>query len=211
MKRLKILLSIILATLFCVSITACKNSSSDSFGNDDPVSETLLSLNMHTLDIPLGGSATVKATQTGSADRVVWTIADEGVATIDDGTYECRVYGVAEGSTILTATLGDIIQTCTVNVTGDKKAELIPVPVLQFDLTVETVSVGYSFKPLASLMLAGETVQTEILLASSDTDVVKIENGNIVALSTGETVITATCTYGGEIYQHSEKLTVVNE
>ena len=129
---------------------------------------------------------------------IVWSTSDKKIATVDDGI----VYGVDVGTAIITATVGETKASCTVTVAAQEGGGgMEEIPVLHFELSAECVWVGYSFAPSATLKVKNVPVTAEITFVSSNTSVAKIENGQIVALSVGETTITASCTYQGGLYQ----------
>lgn len=206
MKRIKSwLLAIVLAFTLGMGV-ACKETETE----DEPpaTTEMTLNLNLHTADIVVGGRVTLKATLSGGAAEIVWTTSDESVATVDDGI----VYGVATGAAVITATVGETRASCTVNVSGEQAGgDMQAIPVLDFELAAERIWVGYSFTPSATLKIAGEPVSADVTFSSADTSVVKIENGKIVGVAVGETVITASCTYEGGLYQKRATIVVVEE
>jgi len=204
MKRIKILFLVVLTVLTACFATAC-SCFSGSGGQQEQVEITL---NLQVADITVGGRVTLKATVVGSSQEVDWTSSDESVATVNNGI----VYGVANGTTIITASIGNSKQSCTVNVSGGSGSSgLQEIPVLHFDLSAEEIWVGYEFAPFAQLKLSGKEIDAEISFSSSDTTVAKIENGKIVGVSVGVATITASCQYGGELYQKNVTIKVVAE
>ena len=205
MKRIKILFLVVLSVLTACFATACKWFS--GFGSTQETAE--ITLNLQVADITVGGRVTLKATVNGSSQEVVWSSSDESIATVNRGI----VYGVSSGTAMITASIGNSKQICTVNVSSGTSGGngLQEIPVLHFNLSAEEIWVGYTFAPFAQLKLAGSVVSTEISFSSSDTSVVRIESGNIVGVSVGMATITASCQYGGELYQKSMMLKVVAE
>ena len=205
MKRIKILFLVVLTVLTACFATACSWFS--GFGGTQEQEQAEITLNLQVADITVGGRVTLKATVVGSSQEVVWTSSDESVATVNHGI----VYGVSSGTATITAAIGKSKQTCTVNVSGSSSGGngLQEIPVLHFNLSAEEIWVGYAFIPFAQLKLSGKAVTTEISFSSSDTSIAKIENGQIVGVSVGTATITATCQYGGELYQKSVAIKVV--
>ena len=204
MRRIKFLFLVVLTVLTACFATACSWFS--GFGGTQEQVE--ITLNLQVADITVGGRVTLKATVVGSSQEVDWSSSDESVATVNKGI----VYGVANGTATITASIGNSQQSCTVNVSGGSGSSgLQEIPVLHFNLSAEEIWVGYEFAPFAQLKLSGETIQTEISFKSSDASVAKIENGKIVGVSAGTTIITASCQYGGELYQKNVALKVVAE
>ena len=205
MKRIKILFLVVLSVLTACFATACSWFS--GFGGTQETAE--ITLNLQVADITVGGRVTLKATVNGSSKDVVWSSSDESVATVNRGI----VYGVSNGTAMITASIGNSKQTCRVNVSGGISGGngLQESPVLHFNVSAEEIWVGYAFAPFAQLKLSGEAVSTEISFSSSDVSVAKIEGGKIVGVSVGTATITASCQYDGELYQKSVTIKVVTE
>ncbi|MBO5737637.1 MAG: Ig-like domain-containing protein [Clostridia bacterium] len=202
MKRIKSWLLAIIMMLAVFTVTACKKPE-----NPPTSSSATITLNFQTADIVVGGRLTLKATVTDAVSDVVWSTSDEEIATVDEGI----VYGVDSGTAIITAMVGEAKASCTVTVVAQESGGMEAIPVLHFELSAERIWVGYSFEPSATLKIKNMPVTADITFASSNTSVAKIENGQIVALSVGETTITASCTYQGSLYQKTVTLVVVNE
>lgn len=85
----------------------------------DEVAVESVSLDETTLSLKKGETATLTATvePAGAAQDVVWTSANEGIATVENGT----VTALKAGETTITATAGGKSATCSVTVTA--KAE----------------------------------------------------------------------------------------
>lgn len=203
MKRIRSILLVIVMIVASFMIASCKNGETSS-----ETSKATITLNFQTADIVVGGRLTLKATVENADSDIVWSTSDKKIATVDDGI----VYGVDVGTAIITATVGETKASCTVTVASQEGGGgMEEIPVLHFELSAECVWVGYSFAPSATLKVKNVPVTAEITFVSSNTSVAKIENGQIVALSVGETTITASCTYQGGLYQKIVTLVVVED
>ena len=105
--------------------------------------------------IAVGGTVTITATVNLAESPVTWSTSDDTIATVVDGV----VTGVATGTTIITATAGDISAACTVTVTAADS-----------DSTVQTYSVRFEeysdenvriIEPLTATEGAEYTLQLE--------------------------------------------------
>lgn len=203
MKQIKVFFLIVLSVLALCCCSACGSCTG---ATGEPEQKIEIALNLHTADVSIGGRVTLKATVEGSATEVVWSSSNESVATVNKGV----VYGVSSGTAVITAAIGEVKQSCTVNVSGGNIGNgLQEVPVLHFELSAEKIWIGYIFAPSATLKLSGEPVEAEISFISSDVSVAKIENGQIVGVSEGTATITASCQYDGELYQKTATIEVV--
>ena len=108
-------------------------------------------------------SVTIQAQVEGSNDPVVWTSSDESVATVDGGVVTARKTGQA----VITATSGDLTNTCRITVANKISVE-----------------VGGKASLASSL--------SSPVWTSSDDGIVKIENGEVTGVGLGTTTVTAT-------------------
>lgn len=117
-------------------------------------------------------------------DSLVWTSDCEDIVTVEDGL----VIAVGAGTAVVTVEMPEYgwSQQCTVEVikVDDEKTKFI----LNYDeLTMQELTTEY-----LEAELEGEPVDSDkIVWKSSNEDIVYIEDGEVVAFSTGEAVITA--------------------
>ncbi len=104
------------AAMAAAALTSCSKDDDD----DEVVPETVVkvesvTLSATTTEIKVGDVLTLTATlqPTGAKGDIVWASSDEKIATVAAGT----VTGVAEGTAIITASVGDIAANCQVKVT----------------------------------------------------------------------------------------------
>ncbi len=91
-----------------------------------------LSLNKTEISVQQGTTHTLKATLTGSTDKVTWTSSDEKIATVTNGI----VKGIKVGTATVTATAGKLTATCKVTVT-----EVPPAPA-SITLSADALTLG---------------------------------------------------------------------
>lgn len=113
----------------------------------------------------------------------VWTVADSQIATVsEDGT----VTGIAPGTTVVTASCGDITAECTVTVG-------IPAEIVQIDKTALELNVGQTDVLSASVYPSTDVVDIGSW-ASSDPAIATVsEDGTVTAVAPGTAVITFSC------------------
>ena len=110
---LSIAMAFVLVFASLLTIVACGDGNND--GPDVPA--TSVTLNKSTLSLEVGETEklTVTVTPVHSTDPLSWSTSDAEKATVaNDGT----VTAVAEGTAVITATVGDVQATCTVTVTA---------------------------------------------------------------------------------------------
>ena len=126
---------------------------------------------------------TVTYTPANTTDdkTITWTSSKEEVATVVNG----KVTALKEGVAVITAKVGEYTAACAINVT-EKKLESISIG-SDFELefgTSKDLTVTYT--------PADTTDSKDVTWKSSDSAVVKVENGKVTALKVGEATITAT-------------------
>ena len=122
--------------------------------------------------------ATVSPVET--TDELVFTSADESIATVDqDG----QVTAVGPGQTVITLVCGDIEKTCTVNCNfvGEQSALVLSCT----EVTLYTKGESYT-------LYEGDISMTEIVWKTSDEKVATVADGKVTAVSSGQCVISAT-------------------
>ena len=147
----------------------------------------------HNVTLKVGQSTTLDAeVYPGRAcDRTVhWSSDNNSVATV---SAEGIVTGVASGTAKITVrtTDGDFTDECTVTVVSDVEGIILN-RTEAFELVVDE-----TFDFVATIKPKGATNQT-VFWSSTNPEVASVnENGHVVALSAGETIISATSQDGG--------------
>ena len=122
---------------------------------------------------------------------ITWESADENVAAVDQTGY---VLGVAEGSTVITAT---ILVTDGSGNEAEYQAEVpvrikeIPLQSIAFDKVITEMQVGATDVLHVIYNPENTTDLTDVEWTSSDSSVITVENGKLTAKKAGTATITA--------------------
>ncbi len=140
-----------------------------------------IQLNKHEMKVERGGNDVLAVTITPSnaTDKTVtWVSTDPGVATVSDGI----VIGVKTGTTEIIAKSGNYFDKCVVSV-------VVSATAVKLSSTTGELKVGDSFT-LHAYVLPEDTTD-EIEWSSSNDSVATVDNGDVMAISKGEAVISA--------------------
>ncbi|PID90790.1 MAG: hypothetical protein CSA97_01095 [Bacteroidetes bacterium] len=139
---------------------------------------------------PLQLTATVEPNNATGASSVVWTSADESVATVNPTTGQ--VTGVGHGSTDITATAGGVSGTTTVNVR-------IFNSVLGFAITPTVLQLAVNGEEtLMPVFTPSNATNQKVSWASSDASIASVDDaGKVTAKQEGTATITGTTEDGG--------------
>ena len=181
MKKLGLYLMSIL--MLCVAFlgVACASCT--------PTDEITLSDTAITLDV--GGTYTLTATT--NAETVEWSTSDAAIATVDGGV----VNAVAAGTATITATAGSASATCSVTV-NEAAREYAELTVDKTD--VEMKVGGASILVTATFTVNDEAYDCAYTWTSENDEIATVEDGNILPVGVGSTVITVAVEYKGETY-----------
>lgn len=159
---------------------------------DKPVAVTALSFENSTLDLSKGQSAQLHAIVTpdyAPAASLEWTSSDPEVATVDE---HGNVTAVASGEATVTATSKgnpEVNASVTVNVSTLATG-------LTFDRETASMNKGDILK-IVAVISPDDASDKSLQWSSSDPEVASVDGeGNVTALKTGETVVTATHALG---------------
>ena len=144
-----------------------------------------ISLSRSSITLKTGESATLSATVSPSnaTDKnVTWSSSDTSVATVSDG----KVSATGEGSATITATAGDKSATCTVKV----EKNVVSATGVTISQTSLTLKVGESATLSASVSPTNATDKT-VTWSSSDSNIAKVNDGKVTAVSEGSATIKA--------------------
>jgi hypothetical protein len=161
-----------------------------------------------TVDLPtVAGLSFVDAEATTSHD-VKWsivnrygktsafaTVTEDGKVTITD----FNTYGVNNPDNVYTVTVASVIDE-TVKAEIAVKVTVVMPKAIEWGAEVTTMTVGQEFPQIIKYISAKEGYEVtyqEVRYESSNTSVLKIENGKIVAVGAAEAV-TLTCYYNGK-------------
>lgn len=114
--------------------------------------------------------------------NIIWSSEDTSIAKVNSSGV---VTGVEEGSTIITATIGDI-QSSTVVLVSEIKAEKIELNYEQVDLFMgENITLKATISP-------SNTTNNDVTWISNDESIVKVDkDGKVMAVGAGTVVVTA--------------------
>ena len=141
-----------------------------------------VTLDKTSLSLAVGETAQLTATvkpDDATDKNVAWTSSDASVAKVDNG----KVTAVKSGKATITARCGDKTAECAVTVA-------VPVSSITLDKTTLSLAVGESAILTATVKPDDATDKT-VTWSSSDESVVKVDNGKVTALTTGQARITA--------------------
>ena len=150
------------------------------------VDVTSVTLDKTTLELTIGGTATLNATvlPSDATDKtVVWTSSNPSVATVSDGL----VTAVGAGTATITATAGGKSATCTVAV----ETPVVVVTSVTLDNPTLDLNIGESSTLVATVAPDNATDKT-VTWTTSDATIATVNNGVVSALAAGTATITAT-------------------
>jgi uncharacterized protein (TIGR02145 family) len=160
--------------------------------NEGVVSVSGVALDLHTLNLAVGGDAVLTATiePAGATDqRLVWNSSDPGIATVSAGYIEA----LSTGSTTITVSAGNggFTDECEVNVTES-------VQKIEFKwntATVEKNGAPYSMPATVSPASAGDPT---LVWTTGNAEVATVTaSGAVAGVNVGKTTVTATAADGG--------------
>ena len=195
----------ILSTAVCLFVTICKGKGGTTSTNSEIESTPLKEYELYmveTLEVKKFNTAEIEYVLVdGNESDIVWSSADENIATVENGI----VIGISEGVVSITATIGATAKTCTVTVTENEAF-----PALNVSQKDAMPRVGGSVKVDANIRFNGEIVDfDDYIWTSSNEDVATVENGEIKGVSKGEATITVTATFNGVLLSETITVTVV--
>ncbi len=172
------------------------------------VAPTKITLDQNTLDLAVGGSATLNATVEPASvtSDVEWSSEDPDVASVTPIGSPSRsatvTPGNKAGTTNITAKIGDLTATCQVNVT---------VPLTGITVSADTTSIlkNQTANLTAAYVPAEPTNKPNIKWSSDADDIASVEAvGNLGAVVTGKKTGTAEITATAEGTNFSDSVTI---
>ena len=184
MKKLSLWLASILVVCLSFIAVACTIP-------ENKVDEVTLNETEITLEV--GETFELRA-DTNVTNGVAWSTDKESVATVEDGV----VTAVAAGTAKITATAGKATATCTVTVEEKVVQEYAE---LTIDKTiVELKEGGKGVTVTAQFTVNDEVYECEFNWTSENEAIATVEDGEIIPVSAGSTVVTVSVEYKGETY-----------
>ena len=151
---------------------------------------TGITLDKKTLSLTAGTSfdkLTATITPANATEKnISWKSSDTDVATVSGGV----VKALKAGTTTITATVGNVSDTCEVTVTGVKVTGLT--------LTPETLELNEGdTQTLTAAVVPANASNKNIIWTSSNDKAVTVDNGTVTAVKAGTAIITAETEDGG--------------
>lgn len=144
-----------------------------------------VSLNTPTIEMVEGETFTLVATvlpKDAEYDGVIWASSNASVASVNSGI----VSALKEGTSTITASAGEKSATCSVKVS----AKTIAVTSITLDKTSLSMQVGET-ETITATVKPDDATDKTVTWSSSDESVVKVDNGKVIAINTGQAKITA--------------------
>lgn len=158
---------------------------------EETIPVTSVSLDKTSLSLKVGTYGTITPTvlpENATDKYVIWTSDNPSVATINNNTGS--VFGVAPGTTTLTAKAGDKTATCVVTVSGTSVLNI------SLDKINLPLKVGESYTLIPTIYPSNATDKTVSWESSNPTVATVSVTGKVVAVSAGTTTITAKASSG---------------
>ncbi len=150
-----------------------------------------ISLDKETAEIKVEENFTLIATvlpENATDKSVTWTSSDPSIAVVDENG---NVTGIAKGTASITASCGDLSDSCVVTV--------LPITVTSITLSANSLEMKVGdIDTLTATVFPENAEDKTIVWATSNEGIVTVTaDGNITALAIGTATITATC---GNVY-----------
>ena len=169
-----------------IIVATCGDYSASCVVSVIPVETTGVTLDKTSLSLYIGDNTELKANvspDNATNKTILWQSLDSSIARVVDG----KVYGVSEGSTVITAMCTSATEvftaTCVVKVIDGAVTGLV------FDKKEHSMFIGETFT-VAAKVLPEYAKDKTIIWSSSDENIATVEDGVVTALSDGEITIT---------------------
>lgn len=181
-QKWKVFLSLICALVMsCSILAACDNGG-------ETQSEVTVTLSEETLTLDLYEPATLEATVTGTDEDPVWSSSNEAVATVSETG---EIVGLSNGQATITATVGDVSDSCAVTVQSTGATPMITGLPTQVTMAVDDTR---TLTPAAEYK--GNALSLTYAYESSDTAVASVTSaGVITAEGRGTATVSVTASY----------------
>ena len=159
------------------------------------VADPSIKLDKSSVDLYIGGTATLSTTVVPTGSAVTWKSADTSIATVSGG----KITAVAAGNTTVTASITvngkSYTASCTVKVTK---------PSITLNNSTLSLYIAGTSTLTATTVPSGQTVTWK----SDNESVATVSGGKVTAVAAGTANITATITVNGKNYSATCKVTV---
>lgn len=194
MRRIELILAALVLAAFSFVFVACNNK--------DEEKNYSVTLEPQSCTMEVGESLTLSCTVEGTDEAVSWTTSNNAVAVVSNAGV---VSAIAEGSTTITASVGEKQASCEITVTAAVTNPEISAPSqLELDL-------NESITPDVSVKYKNVAVDAELQFSSDDEEIVKVDNtGKITAVGYGRTYVNISAAYAGRTAK-SQIIVIVRE
>lgn len=206
MKKKKNLLYLLLSAIAIMSlsfaVTSCKENGENqsNVSSSEKMEADEIYFEETNIQITLNESTQLSLV---GGENAVWTSTDEGVATVDQNGI---VMPVAEGITIIKASVGEETAMCRVEVVAARAQAILALTLSKTSLALYE---GDSFVVSARLRKGSEFIDRTLKWESAEEGVATVsQDGVIVAIGAGETVITVSTEVEGEKVEEKLPVTV---
>lgn len=153
------------------------------------IATTAVRLDQSTATRYVGETVQLAATVThAKGQQIVWTSSDDTVASVDRNGL---VTAHKKGTATITATVGKASASCVVTV--DNKVEMT------VDKTQAVVRINETGTVTATVKLNGQAVSDAVIeWTSANGNIATVSGGTVTGVATGDTTVTASCTYDGK-------------
>ena len=210
MKRIVYCILTVLLGMCC--FTACKDdgevasSSSEQTSTSEPKETNNLHITTNEVTVAVGESMQLTATVDLENVYIFWTVRDDNIATVSSTGVNT---GLSEGETICYASFAGESAMCLIKVLPETSQPLLSVSTPYRDGI--TLLKGNKFDPLLSIKLGDDVLSdATVQYTVSDTAVVEVVDGLLIARAAGEATVTAKATYGTQEASVSFTVEVLN-
>lgn len=177
------LLSAALLCFGCFMLAACNKNKAGK-------TETELVLSLQELEMKRFTQQTLTVTSTNAEGTVSWTSSAPEVAVVEEGT----VTALSVGEAVITASIGDVSDTCIVTVIENES-----VPIVALDKEAADVAVGGSLTVRASVLFDGDEYPSDFSFEMENTEIATVSAEGVITgvKAGGETVLTVSTTWRG--------------
>ncbi len=127
-----------------------------------------------------------QVTPANCTDPVIYSSSNENVVTVSDGG---KITCIGEGQAVITVSCGDQIAECKVSCAFEKPTE--PPTVAPEGIRLNRNSITADYEGFTWTLYSGTVAMEDIVWTSDDPSVATIQNGKVVAVAEGQTMVHA--------------------
>lgn len=196
----------ILAALTCMFCFAACGGGGDT--SSSVAQESSIEFVQNEITITIGETTQAEVVTSKKNVFILWSMREPQIASVSsDGV----ITGLAEGQTICYARFGNETAMCLIKVTAKKAEPLLSVSV-PYEAGNVTLYVGDTLAIRASVKLGDAVVDgAQIEYQTIASDIIRVEDGKIVACKAGSETLTILASYEGQSAQTTLTVNVVEE